>query len=39
MLYDLDFSDPADPQPLFFRARLEDGAVAVPDSDSGEVRG
>lgn len=39
MLYDLDFTDPADPKPLFFRARLENGVVAVPDSDSGEVRG
>ena len=39
MLYDLDFSDPADPQPLFFRAKLEDAAVAVPDAQSGEVRG
>lgn len=39
MLYDLDFTDPADPRPRFFRARLENGAVAVPDSDSEEVRG
>jgi CRISPR-associated protein Cas5d len=39
MLYDLDFTDPADPKPLFFRAKLENGVVAVPDSDSEEVRG
>jgi CRISPR-associated protein Cas5d len=39
MLYDLDFTDPADPKPLFFRAKLENGAVAVPDADSEEVRG
>lgn len=38
MLHDLDFSHPADPQPRFFRARLENGAVAVPFWDSEEVR-
>ncbi|AMN45529.1 CRISPR-associated protein [Steroidobacter denitrificans] len=39
MLHDLDFSNPSDPQPRFFRARLEDGVVAVPDWNSGEVHG
>lgn len=39
MLHDLDFSHPADPQPRFFRARLENGAVAIPFWDSEEVRG
>jgi len=39
MLHDLDFSHPADPKPRFFRARLENGAVAVPAWDSEEVRG
>lgn len=39
MLYDLDFTNPADPKPLFFRASLENGAVSVPDADSEEVRG
>ncbi|MES2370774.1 MAG: type I-C CRISPR-associated protein Cas5c [Pseudomonadota bacterium] len=39
MLHDLDFSHPADAQPRFFRARLENGAVAVPFWDSEEVRG
>lgn len=39
MLYDLDYSDPASPQPLFFRAKMENGVVAVPDRHSGEVRG
>lgn len=39
MLYDLDFADPADPKPRFFRARLEKGVVQVPEWDSGEVRG
>ena len=38
MLYDLDFSDPRDPKPAFFRARLENGVVTVPDWDSKEVR-
>ncbi len=39
MLYDMDFSDPNDPKPLFFRARMEDGVVAVPARESEEVRG
>jgi CRISPR-associated protein Cas5d len=38
MLHDLDFSNPADPQPRFFRAKLEDGVVAVPEWNSEEVR-
>ena len=39
MLYDLDYGDPASPQPLFFRANMQDGVVAVPDRSSPEVRG
>ncbi|WP_366799474.1 type I-C CRISPR-associated protein Cas5c [Thiobacillus sp.] len=39
MLHDLDFSKPADPQPRFFRVRLENGVVQVPAWDSVEVRG
>ena len=39
MLHDLDFSRPNDPQPRFFRARIENGAVNVPAWDSEEVRG
>lgn len=39
MLYDLDFSNPADPKPRFFRARLDKGVVEVPAWDSEEVRG
>jgi CRISPR-associated protein Cas5d len=27
MLYDMDFSDPADPKPQFFHAQMEDGAI------------
>jgi CRISPR-associated protein Cas5d len=38
MLHDLDFSTPADPQPRFFRARMENGVVNVPAWDSEEVR-
>ena len=38
MLHDLDFSKPADPQPRFFRARLENGVVSVPAWDSDEVK-
>lgn len=40
MLYDLDYSDPATPKPLFFRAKLEKGVMAVPDRyNTEEVRG
>ncbi len=38
MLYDLDYSDPDDPVPAFFRARLERGVLNVPAWDSEEVR-
>ena len=38
MLHDLDFSNPADPQPRFFRAKLEGGVVQVPAWDGVEVR-
>ena len=39
MLYDMDYSDPEDIRPLFFRAVLRDGVLNVPSLDSGEVRG
>jgi CRISPR-associated protein Cas5d len=39
MLYDLDYTDPEDLQPLFFRAVLRDGVLEVPARDSGEVLG
>ncbi len=39
MLYDLDYSDPTNPQPRFFKARLENGVVTVPAWESEEVRG
>ncbi len=39
MLHDLDFSNRADPQPRFFRARMVNGVVDVPAWDREEVRG
>ena len=39
MLYDLDFSNPADPTQRFFRARMDAGVVTVPAWESEEVRG
>lgn len=39
MLYDLDYSDAADPKPRFFRAQLEEGILKIPTCDSKEVRG
>jgi CRISPR-associated protein Cas5d len=40
MLYDMDYGPPphSEPKPMFFRARLRDGAIAVPARDSDEVR-
>lgn len=37
MLYDMDFSDSANPSPMFFRANMCNGAIDVPDPDSEEV--
>lgn len=39
MLWDLDYSDPQNIMPLFFRAVLRDGKLSVPTRDSGEVYG
>ena len=40
MLYDLDYKDPSDPKPLFFRAKIENGVITVPDRhNKEEVRG
>ena len=33
MLYDLDFSDPNDIQPMFFRAKLENGVLDLTDCE------
>ena len=37
MLYDLDFSDPADIRPMFYRAHMAAGVIAVPPPGSPEV--
>lgn len=37
MLHDLDFTDPADPQPRFFRAQMTGGVIEVPPFDGEEV--
>lgn len=39
MLYDMDYSNAADPQPRFFRATLENGILNIPAWNSQEVRG
>jgi len=40
MLYDLDYTKPADPKPLFFRAKMENGTIKIPDrNNQEEVRG
>ena len=38
MLYDMDYTNPKDIRPAFFRAKLENGVVNVPDWNSEEVR-
>jgi CRISPR-associated protein Cas5d len=39
MLYDLDFAEPEDPRPLFFRAQMKQGVIRVPARTSDGVRG
>ncbi len=39
MLHDMEFENPADPRPRFFRAELKSGVLTVPDAASPEVRG
>lgn len=39
MLWDMDYSDPKNITPRFFRAKLVDGVMDVPPPDSEEVRG
>ena len=39
MLYDMDYSNAADPQPRFFRATLENGILNIPAWNSQGVRG
>ena len=38
MLYDMDFSNPENIKPAFFRAEMENGVISVPNWDSEEVR-
>ena len=38
MLYDMDYSDPENITPMFFRARMVDGVIQVPRPDSVEVK-
>lgn len=38
MLYDLDYSDPQDIKPMFFRAMIDNGIIFVPPPDRKEVR-
>lgn len=38
MLYDLDYSDPEDIKPMFYRAALNQGVIDVPHPESEEVR-
>ncbi len=38
MLYDMDFSDPSDIKPAFFRAQIKNGVLEIPAWESEEVR-
>jgi CRISPR-associated protein Cas5d len=38
MLYDLDFSDPKEIKPMFYRPKMENGVILVPNRNSEEVR-
>jgi len=38
MLYDLDYSNPEDIKPMFFRPMMEIGTIRIPPPDSEEVR-
>jgi CRISPR-associated protein Cas5d len=37
MLFDIDFSDKKNPQPLFFRSKLVNGLMKIPHPDSEEI--
>ena len=39
MLLDMDYRDPTDIKPMFFRASMMDGLLLVPSFDNGEVVG
>lgn len=38
MLYDMDHTDATNPTPMFFEARMRNGVIEVPDTDSKEIR-
>jgi len=38
MLYDMDFSNPADIKPMFFKAEMKNGIINVPHRNSEEVK-
>lgn len=38
MLYDMDYTDPENISPMFFRGILRDGVLEVPPRDAEEVR-
>jgi len=38
MLYDMDFTDLNNPQPMFFKVKIEEGVVKVPPLESEEIR-
>lgn len=38
MLYDIDYSDPSNIKPMFYRAKMVHGGIDVPDEQSEEVR-
>lgn len=37
MLYDMDFKDPKNIQPLFYRPQMKDGVIIVPPINSEEI--
>lgn len=37
MIYDMDFSNPAEITPLFFRAHMENGVIIIPSPESTEI--
>ena len=37
MLYDMDFTDSKNIQPMFFKAKMENGVIIVPPIDSKEI--
>lgn len=39
LVWDMDYTNPEDIRPLFFRGTLRDGVLEVPARESGEVRG